>query len=118
MEYLCAVSSQQPAFSRIVVLGSFERRRRKRLSDAAYQAFEAYIIETPDAGVVMPRTAGWRKVRWAETGQGKSGGVRVIYLHRSASGRIYLIDIYAKNEKSTLTRAEEQALVRLKATLE
>lgn len=96
---------------------SFARQRRKRLSDTAYEAFRAFIVGTPDAGDVMPRTNGWRKVRWAETGHGKSGGVRIIYLYRSASGRIYLAGIYSKSEKATLTRAEEQALARVKDAL-
>lgn len=101
----------------IIETSAFARRRRKRLSDEAYEGFRGHIVETPDAGDVMPRTSGWRKVRWAEIGQGKSGGVRIIYLYRSASGRIYLAGIYAKSDKATLTRAEEQALAKLKDAL-
>lgn len=102
----------------IIETPAFTRRRNKRLLDTAYEGFRSYIAEAPDTGDVMPRTSGWRKVRWAEVGQGKSGGVRIIYLYRSASGRIYLANIYAKSDKVMLTRAEEKALARLKNALD
>ena len=93
-----------------VELRPFTARLPGRLSDEAYRLLQLHLIERPEAGAVMKRTGGWRKVRWADRGRGKSGGVRVVYLYRAASGRVYLADIYAKNEKDTLSRAEEDAL--------
>lgn len=39
-------------------------------------------------------------------GRGKRGGVRVIYYWLNQRGYIFLLDIYAKNEKEDLTCAE------------
>lgn len=93
-----------------VELASFTARLAGRLSPEAYRLLQLHLATHPEAGAVMKRTGGWRKVRWAERGSGKSGGVRVVYYYRASSGRIYLADVYAKNEKVTLTRAEEDAL--------
>lgn len=41
---------------------------------------------------------------------GKRGGVRVIYLYRNVSLPVFLIAVYAKNEKANLTAAERNAL--------
>lgn len=40
--------------------------------------FMAHIAGHPEAGDVVPRSGGCRKIRWGAGGKGKSGGVRVI----------------------------------------
>jgi len=40
---------------------------------------------------------GVRKVRWAGSGRGKRGGVRVIYFARRPEGAIWMLTIYPKN---------------------
>lgn len=45
-------------------------------------------------------------MRWAASGRGKRGGARIIYYFANAAGRILLLDIYAKNEKESLTVEE------------
>ncbi len=42
--------------------------------------------------------------------EGKSGGVRVIYYFVDREERVYLLLVYAKNQKDDLTRAEKNAL--------
>ena len=76
-----------------VELRPFTARLPGRLSPEAYRLLQLHLIERPEAGAVMKRTGGWRKVRWADRGRGKSGGVRVTYLYRTTSGRIYLADL-------------------------
>lgn len=49
------------------------------LDDDEYRGLQNHLIERPDAGAVIQRSGGIRKVRWAARGKGKSGGVRVIY---------------------------------------
>ncbi len=44
-----------------------------------------------------------RKVRWKRTGSGKSGGVRVLYYARTAQGEIWLLLIYAKSARDTVS---------------
>jgi mRNA-degrading endonuclease RelE of RelBE toxin-antitoxin system len=47
------------------------------------------------AGDSIQRTNGLRKIRWKATGRGKSGGVRVIYLHVSAQAQFFLLAMQA-----------------------
>ena len=47
--------------------------------------------------------------RWA----GKERGVRVVYYFQSERMPVYLLTVFAKNEKSNLTKAERNALARL-----
>ena len=61
-------------------------------------AFAAFLAEHPNAGDVVPESGGMRKIRWARAGSGKSGGVRVIYFTRLASGDIVLLTLYAKSK--------------------
>ena len=44
-------------------------------------------------------------MRWSREGAGKSSGVRVVYLTRNEIGEIYLLTLYAKSEKSTISAA-------------
>ncbi len=66
--------------------------------------FCTFLATNPEAGDVIPRSGGCRKVRWARSGTkaGKSGGVRVIYFTRLTSGEIWLLVIYAKNERENI----------------
>ena len=61
----------------------------------------------------MEGTGGVRKVRFAIGGRGKSGGVRVVYYFHSEAMPVYLLTLFAKNEKANLTKAERNALARL-----
>lgn len=70
-------------------------------------------MENPEEGDVVAGTGGFRKVRVARSGEGKSGGYRVIYYYITQSGRIHLIDIFAKKDQSNLTGAQKAALRKL-----
>jgi hypothetical protein len=67
----------------------------------------------PEAGDVIQRTGGLRKVRWSVAGGGKRGGVRVIYFHVAAQAEVRLLLIYRKGVKDDLTAAEKRTLRRL-----
>ena len=60
------------------------------------EEFVSFIASNPEAGDVIPDTAGLRKVRWAASGRGKRGGARVIYFHRPAAGSVALLIAYTK----------------------
>ena len=68
--------------------------------------FASFIAEHPTSGDVVPGSGGIRKVRWGRTGSGKSGGVRVIYVTRTAEGEIVLLTLYAKAKTDNLTGAK------------
>ena len=66
----------------------------------------------------MVGTGGVRKLRLPLEGRGKRGGARLIYYHREAKRRIYLILAYAKGRKESLTRVERGAMKTLTAAIE
>lgn len=81
----------------------FARTVYDYLSEDDYTAFQQYLLEQPDAGDVVKGSGGVRKVRWARSGSGKSGGVRVCYYTRNAAGQIWLLVIYAKSVRDSIS---------------
>jgi len=84
----------------------FVKRAEKLLGAEAVSALQLYLCRYAEDGVIIPASGGIRKLRWAALGRGKRGGARIIYYFADTAGRIFLLDIYAKNEKADLTAAE------------
>ena len=55
------------------------------------------LIANPAAGALIAGTGGLRKVRWATSGRGKRGGVRIFYYGKIREGVIWMLTIYGKN---------------------
>jgi hypothetical protein len=70
------------------------------------------IAANPECGEVMQGTGGFRKVRVARRGMGKRGGARLIYIVRGDAFPVFLIAVYAKNEKENLTKHERNLLAK------
>jgi hypothetical protein len=49
---------------------------------------------------------------------GKRGGVRAVYYFQASAGIVYMLDIYAKNEKADLTPADKRELRAIVSMLE
>ena len=58
----------------------------------------------------MQGTGGLRKVRFAFPNSGKSGSVRVCYIDIEGVLEIHLIDVFSKNEKDNLSKAERNQI--------
>ncbi len=86
------------------------RRAEKLLSDDERRDVLQYLAAHPRAGDLMEGTGGVRKLRWARGGRAKSGGVRVIYYFHSDTLPLYLLTLFAKNERANLSKAERNAL--------
>jgi len=84
-----------------------------KLTDDDLIPLEKYLSENPDAGDVIQGTGGLRKLRWALPDSSKSGGARILYLDIVIKERIYMIDLFAKNEKENLTKAEKNNMKKL-----
>ncbi|GLK60542.1 toxin HigB-2 [Azotobacter vinelandii] len=82
------------------------------LTDDEYRQLQGELLKNPDAGDVMPRTGGFRKLRWADgrRGKGKRGGLRVIYYWLLGDGQFWMFAIYDKNELENLTAEQEKLL--------
>ena len=86
----------------------FLRKASGLLADRERAQLVFYLGMNPEAGAVVPDAGGVRKVRWATEGRGKRGGVRVIYYFHSEEFPLFLLTVYAKNQKANLTNAERQ----------
>jgi hypothetical protein len=72
----------------------------------------AMVAANPECGDVIQGTGGFRKVRVARSGMGKRGGARMIYIVRSGEFPIFLVTVYAKNEKENLTKEQRNQLAK------
>ena len=70
----------------------------------------ALVAADPECGDVIRGTGGFRKVRVARKGMGKSGGARVVYIWRNEKFPVFLITVFSKNEKENLSMAERNTL--------
>lgn len=83
------------------------------LDDLSYRKLQLALLLRPEQGVLIQGSAGLRKLRWAGSGRGKRGGVRVIYFWHPEDEVFYMLYVYPKNEKSDLTPAQVRILRRL-----
>lgn len=93
----------------------FTKKVVKLFSDEEYAELQMDLCEDPQVGEIIQGSGGIRKVRWAIKGRGKSGGARVIYYWAVRYEKILMLDIYKKNEKVDLSRAD---LFELRKTVE
>jgi hypothetical protein len=64
-------------------------------------------------GKIIPGSGGIRKMRWAGSGRGKRGGLRVIYYWQVADDQIWTLLAYPKNERDDLTADQIKQLKQL-----
>lgn len=95
----------------VVELPEFQRRAKAVMSDGEREAAIVWIAENPEAGTSLG--GGLRKVRISREGQGKRGGFRTIYVFGGRHMPIFLVTVFAKNDKANLTAKEQAALVEL-----
>ena len=97
----------------VAELPEYLRMANKLLMEAERRAIVDHLAATPAAGALIEGTGDVRKLRWARDGRGKSGGVRVIYYFHSAAMPLYLLTMFAKNERANLTQAQRNELAGL-----
>ena len=90
----------------------FTQLLHEYLTDDEYRALQLYLARDPEAGDIIRGCGGFRKVRWGDRrrGQGKRGGLRVIYYYFAEEMQIWLLTLYGKNEASDLTPKERLIL--------
>ena len=87
------------------------------LTDDERRQLIGFVGANPEMGDIIPASGGVRKLRWAAKGKGKRGGVRVIYYFHNETFPVFLLTVYAKNQKANLTPAERNELRNLVPTL-
>ncbi len=92
----------------------FVKEAKKILTEEQRLELVDYISVNYDKGAVISGTGGLQKIRYAhQTGKGKSGASRVVYLVVDKKGCVHLLEIFEKNVKENLTKAEKNALKKL-----
>ncbi|QUS38515.1 addiction module toxin RelE [Tardiphaga alba] len=99
----------------VVELPELLRRAKMIMTDGERVALVDFIATNPEAGVSLG--GGLRKVRIPREDGGKSGGYRTVYVFGRVHMPIYLVTVFAKNEKDNLTKAEQAAAVALAKAL-
>ncbi|MCK1639578.1 type II toxin-antitoxin system RelE/ParE family toxin [Bradyrhizobium sp. 157] len=92
-------------------LHSFDRAAKDAgLSEEEITDIIDFLAENPDAGDELAGTGGCRKIRVAGRGKGKRGGYRTITFYTGDTMPVFLVTVFGKGEKSTLTPSESAAL--------
>lgn len=95
----------------VVETPEFIKRAKAIMTDAERDHAVNYIAANPEAGQSLG--GGLRKIRIPREGGGKSGGYRTIYVFGGTHMPIFLITVFAKNERANLTPTEQAAAVAL-----
>jgi hypothetical protein len=83
---------------------------KRILSEAERIHVVNIVAESPVAGSSLG--GGVRKMRVARSGGGKSGGARVVFAYWGEDIPVFLLTVFAKNEKGNLSRGERAALTK------
>lgn len=90
----------------IIETSVFTKQVQTLLTDEEYHQLQAELVRRPEAGAVIPRSGGLRKVRWSMPGRGKRGGARVIYYWAVKQDQLLMLLMYPKNVQDNLTPAQ------------
>lgn len=91
---------------------AFSCLRPDYLDEEAYRTLPLALMANPTMGDLMPRTGGFRKLRWPDSrrGKGKRGGLRMIYYWLLSDGQFWMFSIYDKDELVKLSSDQERQL--------
>jgi hypothetical protein len=92
----------------VIELVGYRRRAGELLTPGEQDAVIDLVAYEPTCGDIIPGTGGLRKVRIGRGGGGKRGGARVVYYFHDPDVPIYLLALYAKNEKGDLSAREKR----------
>ena len=114
-EYYTVSYHTSPELLAFIQTPSYSVAAKKLFDDDKQREIELSIRRNPRVGRLE---AGVRKFRISLEGRGKSGGARVIYYYIERKRRVYLLEVFAKNERTSLTKAEKNRVRRLIGSLE
>jgi hypothetical protein len=97
----------------VVETAAFVARAKGRMSDEERRRAIDTIAADPESGRLIEGGGGLRKIRFGIAGRGKRGGVRIIYYLHDPSVPVFLLSVFAKNERDDLTKAELNQLRRM-----
>jgi hypothetical protein len=92
---------ETPTFTRLVLA---------LMDDDEYSVLQTVMSNRPDIGKVIRGGGGIRKMRWAGSGRGKRGGLRIIYYWLISADQIWMLLAYAKKDQDDLTPEQLRTL--------
>jgi len=87
----------------------FTKQITSLLDDTSYTELQKTLVLDPEAGALIQRFGGLRKIRWKLAGKGKSGGIRAIY-YLVDGDEIYFLFAYPKTKQENLTPEQLKTL--------
>lgn len=96
----------------VVETPSYLREAEAIFTEVDRDGIVATVAANPECGEVIAGTGGFRKVHVARGGMGKRDGARLIYIWRNEAFPVFLVTVYAKNEKENLTKKERNELAK------
>ncbi|NJO33482.1 MAG: addiction module toxin RelE [Rhodospirillales bacterium] len=94
----------------VAEMPSFTREAKKLFDAEELERLRDHAAMFRELGPVMRDTGGLRKLRWAtDNNKGKSHGARIVYFYGGDHMPLYLIAVYPKSKKATLSGAEKKA---------
>ena len=88
------------------------------MNDTQFNLLQLYLINFPDAGDVIRGSGGVQKLRWGLPGQGKRGGLRVVYYWISKDEQILFLTVYRKTEAADLSQEAIREMRKLVKSLD
>ena len=83
----------------VVETVAFVARAKGRMNDEERRQAIDMIAADPESGRLIEGGGGLRKIRFGIGGRGKRGGVRIIYYLHNLSVPVFLLSVFAKNER-------------------
>lgn len=77
--------------------------REDYLDDREFHLLQLYLMDYPEAGERIKGSGGIRKLRWGLKGQGKRGGLRIIYYWITKNDGILFLTVYRKSQATDLS---------------
>ncbi len=87
----------------------FTKEVTRLLPDSEYRQLQVDLMLRPEAGAVIKGSGGLRKIRWNLPGEGKRGGLRIIYYYDPLD-TIYMLFPYKKTDQDDLTVSQLKIL--------
>ena len=105
----------EPNYYSFIETAVFTRQVDSKASLDVLYAIQDDLLADPKRGDVVQGTGGVRKARVADpqSGRGKRGSYRYLYLYLEHRGRVYLLYLYGKSEQSDLSPQQKKTVARL-----
>ena len=107
--------AKEPVLYTFVETMVFTRQLQELASIETLYAIQADLLADPERWPVIPGTKGARKGRVADprTSRGKRGSFRYVYLYLKHRERIYLLLMFGKSERATLSTEQIRQVAEL-----